>query len=121
MENLEPALEIIRDAETWKILVVPLIIMAFDYLTGFLKAVKNKNVVSSKLRDGLIKKSGECIIIIISVFLQYLVGIPKEVSLSVSCYISIMELISICENLGKLGVPIPKFIRERLECLVKEE
>ena len=121
MENLQPVIDLIREIDTWRILVVPSVIMAVDYLTGFLKALINKNVVSSKLREGLIKKSGECLIIVMFVFLQYAIGIPKEITLAVASYIGVMEMISICENLGEIGVPIPKFLKDRLECLTKEE
>ena len=121
MEKLEPVLELIKGTETWRILLVPLVIMCVDYLTGFLKAYKKKKIISSKMRDGLIKKFGEMMMIIVSVILQYLVGIPVYISVSISAYIVIMELISISENLGEMGVPIPNWLTNRLKVLVEDE
>ena len=95
--------------------------MCVDYLTGFLKAYKKKKIISSKMRDGLIKKFGEMMMIIVSVILQYLVGIPVYISVSISAYIVIMELISISENLGEIGVPIPNWLTNRLKVLVEDE
>lgn len=40
--------------------------------------------------------------------------IPKYIVYGFAVYVVIMELISICENLDKMGVPIPKFIKTAL-------
>ena len=52
---------------------------------------------------------------------QYLVGIPVQIPVFISAYIVIMELISISENLGELGVPIPNWLTKRLKVLVEDE
>ena len=41
-------------------------------------------------------------------------GLTTLVADGISIYIIVMELISICENLEELGVPIPKFIKRAL-------
>jgi toxin secretion/phage lysis holin len=120
MKSLQDIANIIHFEKTWCILIVPMVMMAFDYLTGIMKAWHNHDIQSSKLRDGLNRKFGEVIVIIISLFLQYSIGLPKEITTFVSIYIIVMELISIIENLGAIGVKVPKWIKDRLVSIAEE-
>lgn len=96
------------------IVVIPLILMCLDIITGLINAWIKKEVDSSKLRKGLGKKLGELICILIGEMFVVGFGITKLVASGISIYIIIMEMISICENLELLGVPIPKFIKRAL-------
>lgn len=120
MKSLQDIANLIHFEKTWYILIVPMVMMAFDYLTGIMKAWHNHDIQSSKLRDGLNRKFGECIVITISLFLQYSIGLPKEITTFVSIYIIVMELISIIENLDAIGVKVPKFIKDRLMSIAEE-
>lgn len=120
MESIQQVANIIHFNASWKILVIPLILMGLDILTGFINAWKGKEIDSSKLRDGIVHKFGEMIIIILSLFLQYSLGLPKEISTFIAIYIVIMECISILENCEKLGVKIPKWLKGRLKKVVEE-
>lgn len=120
MKNIQDVANVIHFTNSWYILIVPLVLMGFDFLSGFLKAWNAKNIQSSILRSGISKKFGEIIIIVLSLFLQYSIGLPKEISIFIAIYISIMEIISILENLEKLGVRIPKWIKERLAETLEE-
>lgn len=120
MESIQQVANIIHFNASWKILIIPLILMGFDILTGFINAWKKKEIDSSKLRDGIVHKFGEMIIIILSLFLQYSLGLPKEISTFIAIYIVIMECISILENCEKLGVKVPKWLKERLKKVVEE-
>jgi toxin secretion/phage lysis holin len=102
------------------IFVVPMVMMLFDYITGIMKAWHLHTISSSKLRDGLNHKAGECIIILIAVFLQKTLGIPKEITIFVSVYIIIMEIISIIENLDEIGVKIPSWVKNKLLAIVED-
>lgn len=102
------------------IFIVPMVMMLFDYITGVMKAWHMNAISSSKLRDGLNHKVGECIIILIAVFLQKTLGTPKEITIFVSIYIIIMELISIIENLDEVGVKIPSWVKTKLLAIVEE-
>lgn len=93
-------------------LVLPLILMGFDVLTGFLNAWIKHEVKSAKLRAGLSKKVGELSILVIGELFSYALRLPSEVMKFLAVYIIFMELISIIENLDKLGVPIPKSIEK---------
>lgn len=93
-------------------LILPLILMGFDVLTGFLNAWIKHEVKSAKLRVGLSKKVGELSILVIGDLFTYALRLPSEVIKFLAFYIIFMELTSIIENLDKLGVPIPKSIKK---------
>lgn len=120
MKSLQDVANVIHFTKSWYILIVPLVMMGFDYLTGFMKALHAHDVQSSKLRDGLMRKFGEMITIIISLFLQYSIGLPKEISIFIAIYIIVMELISIIENLDAIGVKVPKWVKDRLADIAEE-
>ena len=91
-------------------LILPIILMGFDILTGFVNAWAKREIQSKKLRTGLSKKVGEIAILVIGEFISYALRVPPEVMKFLSFYIMLMESISIFENLDKMDVPIPKFI-----------
>lgn len=93
-------------------LILPLILMGFDVLTGFLNAWIRHEVKSAKLRAGLSKKVGEISILVIGELFTFALRLPPEVMKFLTFYIIFMELTSIIENLDKLGVPIPKSIKK---------
>lgn len=99
--------------ELWAIMI-PIILMALDILTGLVNAWIKNEIDSSKLRKGLAKKMGEITVILIGEIFVVGFCLPFVVFTGISIYIVIMELISICENLEKIGVPIPKFIKNAL-------
>lgn len=97
----------------WAI-ILPLALMLIDYLTGLLNAWSKGQVKSSKMRQGLIKKVGEIFVLIIGEMFVFAFNLPVYVASVISLYIIIMELISVFENLEKMGIPIPKFIKKAL-------
>lgn len=96
------------------IFIVPIVLMGIDFATGIFNAWIKDQIKSTKMREGLAKKFGELCILIMGAIFVYGLAVPSIVLNFVSVYIMIMELISICENLNKLGVPIPKFIKKAL-------
>lgn len=96
----------------WWVLFTPLILMAIDVLTGIIKAWVNKNFKSAVMRAGLGKKAGEISILIIGELFSYALKLPEIIMNLASFYIIFMEFVSICENIDKLGVPIPKFVKD---------
>lgn len=107
-------IENLRFTQDLWIVLVPLILMAVDIMTGFINAWAKHDIKSSIMRQGLARKFGELVIIGIAQLFLYSVGLPKGIASGVSFYIGLMELISICENLDKLGVPIPRFVKRAL-------
>ena len=62
---------------TW-VFVVPLILMALDFATGFLNAFNKHEVKSSVMRTGLAKKAGEVVILVIGELIVYATVIPVK-------------------------------------------
>ena len=114
MQELKTLLEEFHYTNELWIVMIPIALMALDILTGVINAWIRNEIKSSKLREGLGKKFGELCVILIGELFVMAFGLPLIVASGFSIYIVIMELISICENLEKLGVPIPKFIRKAL-------
>jgi toxin secretion/phage lysis holin len=100
--------------EIWAVMI-PIILMGIDILTGIINAWVKGEIKSSKLREGLAKKFGEISVLVIGELFVIGFGISSLLADGISLYLIIMELISICENLDKLGVPIPSFIKNALE------
>ena len=113
MESIKELMSIgFRD--DWWILILPVACIVIDVITGVLNAWIEHNIKSYLLRKGLGKKGGEILTLILGELLVCGLAVPKELLGGVSIYIVFMEVISICENLDKLGVPIPVFIKNAL-------
>ena len=119
MYSLQDAASMIHFDNAWKIIIVPLVLIGFDILTGFINAWRCKRISSSKLRDGIAHKFGEILIIIVSLFLQYSLGMPDEICTCLTIYIIIMECISILENCEKLGVKVPAWLTDKLKSVAE--
>lgn len=90
-----------------KLVAIGLVFNALDIISGIVKAWKNHEIVSSKLRDGIFKKSG----FIMLYALGYLVdnyglyiGFSFDFSLLkfIMLTVVITEIVSILENLDDL-------------------
>ena len=97
-------------------ILIALVFNAVDLVTGLLSALKNKDVQSNKLRDGLFKKMG----FIICYFMAWLVDTQGEnIGLQIGVailpiiivYVCLTELVSILENVSKLN---PDLLPEKL-------
>lgn len=114
METIKELLENFHFTnELWAVMI-PIILMGIDILTGIINAWIKKELKSSKLREGLAKKFGEISVIVIGEIFVIGFGLSNFLADGISLYLIIMELISVCENLEKIGVPIPKFIKNAL-------
>lgn len=87
---------------------VALTFNGLDLLTGLVSAIKNKNIVSSKLRDGLFKKVGFMLCYIVSWLIDtygVIIGIDFGVKLLpiIIGYVCMTELVSILENICKIN------------------
>lgn len=99
----------------WDVLMVPTVLMLLDIITGFVNAWSKKEISSSKLRKGISHKVGEIVMIVVPVFLTKTIELPNTITTFIVCYIIVMEIISIIENLEKLGIKTPKIITDKLE------
>lgn len=89
-------------------IIVALVFNALDLITGVITAVKNKEIQSAKLRDGLFKKVG----FMLCYFVAWLVDTQGErigfqfgVSILpiIILYVCTTELVSIIENICKIN------------------
>lgn len=114
MNTLSEVMENVKFVNEVWVFVIPGILMAIDILTGSLNSWSKGDFKSYKMRQGLVKKCGEVTILGIGELFTIGMILPTYIMSGISFYIIFMELISICENLQKMGVPIPKFIRKAL-------
>lgn len=94
-----------------------LFVMIFlDYVTGIIVAVYEKKVNSTIGRKGIFMKFGimVCVVLCAVIDAVHLEGLAPLVPM-VSLFFMLNEAFSILENLGRLSVPIPKFLTETLK------
>ena len=96
----------------WEILL-PLILMVADVITGYYNAWKNKETSSAKMRDGIGKKLAELVYIVVGIVLSYAFNI-QAIGYFIALYIAYMEIVSIAENCKKLGVDMPEKFADKL-------
>ena len=99
---------------TW-VFAIPTALMAIDCITGLLNAWAKDEIKSAKMRQGLVKKFGEIVILVMGEMFTVGLTLPSYIMSGVSAYVIFMEFVSICENLDKMGVPIPRFIKKSLD------
>ena len=97
-----------------------LIFILLDYITGLCKAIVNKKVNSFIGVKGIIKKIGYIIVVALSVQLDNITGSTGALRTLVIYFFVANEGISVLENWGSIGLPLPKKIMETLEQLKKE-
>lgn len=88
------------------------ILILADFATGIMKAYKNDGMASSsRLRDGGFKKAGIVLVSLLGYGISIFAGDEKMlISNGILAYYIYTELVSVIENLGELGVPLPPFI-----------
>lgn len=92
--------------------------MVVDYATGVLASIKNKKLNSEVMFWGGIRKGAILVVIAIAVMFDSLVGNTEPIFRTLAIYYYIArEGLSVVENLGTLGVPLPPFIKNTLEQL----
>lgn len=112
----------------WETAIQTLVVfMVIDYVTGIMLAILNKSSktetggLSSKagLR-GILKKTGMLIVVIVANRLDVLAGTQV---IRNGCIIILIanEGLSIIENLGVMGVPVPKILINFIEALKNKD
>lgn len=103
-------------------LIVLVLFIALDYLTGVWSAFIQKQVSSDIGRRGILKKATILIVLIVAVLLDRLINNGTWVFRTLVCYFYIAnEGISLLENAIEIGVPVPKKLVDTLEQLNKKE
>ena len=86
-------------------LLLPIIMMGADVLTGWIQASVNGTWDSTKMRKGLFRKSGEIVILVLAYVVQIAIKLP----------LNIFMFLSVIENLDQAGLPVPSWITRRLK------
>jgi len=103
-------------------LPVLVVLMVMDYVTGLLGAIRNKRVNSEIMFWGGIRKGLILAVVVIAVLLDEMVGNPYPILRTLAIYFYVArEGISVTENLGILGVPLPPSVRRVLIQLQNKE
>jgi toxin secretion/phage lysis holin len=107
----------------WHIsLTILFVFMVVDFITGIAKGAYQGKLRSAIGAKGILKKGMVMLVIVMANMLDLLVsnGMPVFRTMAVFFYIG-NEGISILENLGQMGLPVPKGISKYIEQLSNEE
>ena len=92
-----------------------------DYITGVFSGIIQHTLNSHIGFNGILRKSTIFLVLIVAVLLDRLLNSGIWIFRTLVCYFYIAnEGISICENVGKCGVPLPKKLISVLEQLKKD-
>lgn len=114
-----------------ELIVVLVLLMILDYITGLIAAAISGTIESAKSigslswkkgLSGIVKKVGYIVLVGIAIIFDYVIyylgaeagisiGIKGIFTLLVTCWLIATELLSLVENLGNMGVPIPPFLK----------
>lgn len=97
-----------------------LIAILLDYLSGILKAFITKELSSTIGIKGIIKKIAILLLVMLAVLVDRVTGESGAIRTLVIYYFVANEGLSILENLGEAGIPIPSIIKDSLKALKKE-
>lgn len=96
--------------------------IVLDFVTGLVKAFKEKNYCSSIMREGLFHKCGNILCIVFATLVDYAqtyidLGVSVPVTAGVCAYIVLMEIGSIIENVCAIN---PEILPDKLKVYFKK-
>lgn len=94
-----------------------LIMIILDYISGIASAIYNKNLDSKVGLKGILKKFMYLLIVCVSVIIDKIVGNTGAVRTLVIYFFVANDGLSIIENMGKMGIPLPKKLIDTLNQL----
>ena len=100
--------------------------MVIDVFTGVLKAVKSKELNSTKAREGIYKKASFILFIAFGYLADYAMvyvnmGFNLPAAATICTLIIVTEAISVLENLGQINPDLVKLVAPFLSVLNKKE
>ena len=90
-----------------------------DFVTGILKAFYDKKLNSTVSYKGIIKKFGIYIVVALACMIDQYIGANFLREAVIAFYI-INEALSVMENWGKMGLPLPERLKSALAQLQEE-
>ena len=110
---MEELIQNIQFTNIWWAILAPICLIILDVLTGLTNAWRNNDFKSAKMREGLSKKFGELVYILIGILAKFALSTDIILYFTVG-YICLMEISSLAENCDKLGVKMPNKLKEKL-------
>lgn len=100
--------------------------MMVDVITGILKAIKGKELSSTKAREGIYKKASFIVFIAFGYLADYAMayvdlGFNFPAAATICTLVIVTEAISILENLGKINPELVALVAPFLSALNKKE
>ena len=101
-------IEFVPPSINYILIGIAMLFMVLDLITGFVQAVVNKCVDSSKMKNGLWHKCGFILAIVFACLCEYSMhyislGFTMPLQQAVCSFIILTEVVSILENLGKIS------------------
>jgi toxin secretion/phage lysis holin len=103
------------------LLTILLTFVVIDYITGIAAAGKEGKLSSDAGTWGIAKKVLIFVMVTIAHLVDQIIGNANLLRDAAIFFYMSNELISILENIGRLGVPIPPAIRKAIELLKEKE
>ena len=100
-----------------KLFIALVVFLVFDYISGIISAVMSKTLSSKIGFQGILKKLCFLIVVGVAHILDGVLGTEGTARALVIGFLIANEGISILENLGKIGVPIPEKLMDMLQQL----
>jgi len=106
-----------------ELVIILVILMIFDYITGVMAAFVRKDLASWKGVVGILKKVSFMLLVTLGFLLDFAISYLMQekagtafstggiFGIATTLWLIGTEGMSIIENLGAIGVPIPKFLK----------
>lgn len=94
-------------------------LMIIDFFTGILKGFYFKKLSSDYGYKGIIKKTSILVMIAVAVMLDMIIG-SAITRIPVCYFFVVLEIVSITENVGSIGIKIPPIIKDSLIQIEKQ-
>ena len=128
MEEISEILNVLQDEDFRKfvysgdmnLITILFILMIIDIITGIGKAVKNKNLWSRKSLLGFARKIFIFLIITVANLLDLFMNLNGALVLATVTFYILNEVLSITENAGQLGIPLPNKLLEVISVVNKK-
>ena len=114
-ELVEPVKLVLQDTYIFILLTF----VVFDVITGTLKAFRNHTVYSKISKNGI---TNHITIILFCLFFSWVLNVfhAGEYSKVLVLFYIVSYALSIFENLGEMGLPLPEWLTKRFETLKEE-
>ena len=100
-----------------QLMTVLIVFIVIDFISGVALAAKDGRAASRELWLGVTRKIGTLAIIAVAHLLDTIIGDAHLIRDAAIFFYLAGELLSLIENAGQLGVPIPPMIKQAVEVL----